>query len=103
MLLRYSELKDQLGDLTGMSEDLVHVHVGLAIFVLTALLLRKRMRSPIPLIAVAVFEFANEAVDYYVRDGWTPMASALDVVNTLFWPVVLFLLARRGKGPVSVR
>ena len=103
MVLRYSQLKEQLGTVTGMSEDLIHVHIGLAIFVLTALLLRKRMRSPIPLIAVAVFELANEAVDYHAGAGWRPLGSALDVVNTLFWPFVLFLLARRGKGPVSIR
>ena len=49
MILQYSEMKNALGQVTGMSEDLFHVHVGLAIFVVTALVLRRRMRSSIPL------------------------------------------------------
>ena len=51
----YSAAKVWLGDALGVTDDLIHVHVGLAIFVLTALLLRRRMRSPWPLVVVAVF------------------------------------------------
>ena len=84
-----------LGDTLGVTDDLIHVHVGLAIFVLTALLLRRRMRSPWPLAVVAVFALLNEAVDYAVPPASD--FSAIDVANTLFWPAVLFLLARRGR------
>ncbi|MDQ8757264.1 hypothetical protein RCO27_13620 [Sphingosinicella sp. LHD-64] len=89
--------------LTGMSEDLIHVHIGLAIFVLVALVLRRRMRSPIPLAAVVALALINELVDYRAGTGWAPVTSAFDFVNTVFWPLLLFLLARRGKGPVTLR
>lgn len=103
MLLQYSQLKNDLGLWANMSEDLIHVHAGLAIFVVTALLLRRRMRSVVPLTVVAVLALANEVVDYQVGTGWESASSALDFVNSLFWPLILFLLARRGRGPETVR
>lgn len=103
MVHDYSAMKIALGELTGMSENLIHVHVGLALFVLTALLLRRRMRSLVPLTVVAVAALANELVDYAAGDGWELGMSTLDFANTLLWPLVLFLLARRGHAPVSNR
>lgn len=95
---RLSTAKSKLGAALGMSDDLLHVHLGLAIFVVTALLLRRRMRSIWPLAIVAALALANEVVDYAISDPWSATRSALDVVNTIFWPLVLFLLARRGRG-----
>ena len=90
--------KRALGESLGMSDDLLNLHLGLAIFVVTALLLHRRMRSVWPLAAVAASALANEIVDYAEPEPWSATTSALDVVNTMFWPAVLFLLARRGRG-----
>ncbi|MFN3945049.1 MAG: hypothetical protein ACK4K7_08985 [Allosphingosinicella sp.] len=99
----YRDAKQFLIDFTGAGEDLLHVHFGLAIFVVAALLLKRRMRSPWPLAAVAVFAVANEIVDFLTDSGWRLDWSLLDLVNTLFWPTTLFLLARRGgSGPNRV-
>lgn len=95
---RYSAAKHSLGEILGVSDDLLHVHLGLVIFVFTALLLRRRMRSHWPVAAVAAFALANEIVDYAEPVPWSATRSALDVGNTMFWPAVLFLLARRGRG-----
>lgn len=101
MIQDYSEMKDALDEITGMSEDLIHVHVGLAIFVATAFLLRRRIRSSIPLAIVAFLALANELVDFAAGDDWELGASILDFLNTLLWPLVLFLLARRGSPPTT--
>lgn len=99
----YSSAKSALGNALGLSDDLLHVHMGLLIFVAAALLTRRRMRSWIPLATVALFAMANEVIDYFGPDPWNDGLSALDLVNTLVWPLVLFLLARRGKSvPVKV-
>jgi hypothetical protein len=45
---------------------------------------------------VTLFAFLNEAVDYFVPS--VPDFSLIDILNTIFWPMVLFLLARRGGG-----
>lgn len=95
---RLSTTKRELGEALDMSDDLLHVHLGLAIFVVTALLLRRRMRSVWPLAIVAALALANEVMDYAVVEPWSATHSALDIVNTIFWPTVLFLLARRGRG-----
>ena len=95
MIQEYLAWKVALGESTGMSENLVHVHVGLAIFVLTALLLRKRMRSWIPLTVVVALAVLNEAVDYLYGIQWDYISSGMDLINTILWPTVLFLLARR--------
>ena len=80
-----------------MTDDLLHVHLGLALFALTALLTRRRMRSWWPLGIVAAFAIGNELIDYSAPEDWSDQLSALDVANTLAWPLVLFLLARRGS------
>lgn len=82
----------------GMTDDLLHVHVGLALFVLAALVTRRRMRSWWSLGIVAVFAVANEVIDYFSAGPWSLWWSAMDVVNTVLWPLVLFLVARRGKA-----
>lgn len=96
---RYSTLKNELSAYTGAQEGLLHVHFGLVIFVVTALLLRRRMRSPWPLLAVVFFALANEVIDYVGPEPWPVAGSVWDVINTIFWPLILFLLARRGRSP----
>ncbi|PWG02327.1 hypothetical protein [Sphingosinicella humi] len=98
IIARYAALKNWLGDYTGASEGLLHVHFGLIIFVVTALLLKRRMRSPWPLVAVAFFGIANEVVDYIGPEPWPLWGSIADVLNTLVWPFMLFLMARRGRN-----
>lgn len=98
-----SDAKHTLGASLELSDDLLHVHLGLLIFVLAALVTRRRMRSWWPLGVVTAFAVVNEIVDYLTPGSWSARLSALDLLNTLVWPSVLFLLARRGKsGPAKV-
>lgn len=98
----YSGAKVALGDWTGASEDLLHVHAGLLIFVLAALLLRRRMRSPWPLVLVIIFAAGNEMVDF-ASPRQTPIEWVAAFINTVFWPAILFLIARRGKASDRVK
>ena len=93
----YAQAKAALEAWTGASQDLLHVHAGLAIFVITALVLKKRMRSPVPLAFVALFAVLNEAVDRLNGVPFTTGETLGDIANTLVWPVILFLLARRWR------
>ena len=92
----YSAAKTSLAAVIGASEDLLHVHAGLLIFFAGALVFRRRMRSRIPVSLVWLFALANE-----LFDAFSPMPSssrwevAADILNTVFWPTLLFLLARR--------
>jgi hypothetical protein len=92
----YSDGKRWLSDTFGASEDLLHIHAGLLIFVIAALLFRHRMRSRVPIALVYLFAVGNEIMDIF---GPSPNASRLepwlDIFNTVFWPTILFVIARR--------
>ena len=93
---QYGAFKEWLSLTTGMPEDLLHVHMGLLIFVFFAVVLRRRMHSVWPVSAVVIFALLNEVVDS-LNPGWVFGSSALDVLNTVLWPTVLFLVARRRR------
>ena len=67
------------------------------LFVLAALVLRRKMRSPIPLALVAFFAVLNEAFDLLAGGTHQALEPYVDIANTMFWPTVLFLLARRWR------
>lgn len=94
---RYAALKNGLAKVTGAQEDLLHVHAGLLIFVVAALILRRKMRSPGPLIVVVVFAAANELLDWFAGEPALPLERYVDFANTVFWPAILFVLARRWR------
>ena len=91
-------LKLQLVSFAGLAKDALHVYVGLAVFLLAAWLLRRPLRSLVPLGVVVAVALAGEAWDLLdtaragQRLAW--WRSWHDVWNTAFWPAVLFLLAR---------
>lgn len=82
----------------GLSKDALHIYVGLIVFVVVAIAVRRRPASYFPLIAVVVAAILGELVD--MRDdikslgAWRWRASLHDVVNTVFWPFVITLLIR---------
>lgn len=82
----------------GLSKDALHVYVGLTVFLLTAAIFRLRISDWRPLAAVLLAALIGEIWDIYdtARIG-APQVWAgnwHDIWNTLFWPTVLFLLAR---------
>jgi hypothetical protein len=95
--LAYGSFKHDLSVATGASEDLLHVHAGLLIYGLAALLLRHRLHSIVPLALVVGFACANEIVDLLSPIEASGFESLADITNTVFWPTVLFLLARRSR------
>jgi len=92
----YAAVKENMSLATGATEELLHVHFGLLIFVAVALVLRRRMHSNWPVAMVWAFALANESVDYFAA-GYEVWPSLLDIVNTVVWPTVLHLVARRRR------
>lgn len=86
---------------TGLSKDTLHVYVGLAVFLAAAFVLRRTLRSPLPWLVALVIAALGEIVD--MRDDisslgyWRWAASTHDIVNTIFWPTVLFCMARFSR------
>ena len=84
-----------------LSRDALHVYVGLGTFLAAAMLFRRSIRSFLPLLAVLVVALLVEAVDLrddlVTRGHMRWLASTHDLLNTLFWPTVLLLLARHTR------
>jgi hypothetical protein len=99
MVLDWEAAKNWVSAEFHVSHAVLHIHLGLAIYLLTCLLLRRPLGSVLPWLVVVALELANEASDfarYYVSAWpWTATNSIEDIVNTLFWPTVLVILLHR--------
>ncbi len=94
----FQTVKQFLVDLTDLSKDALHIHVGLAVMLAVMILFRKSLADWRPIVAVAVASVAGEIwdlLDAFNHDepiSWN--ANWKDIWNTMFWPTVLFILAR---------
>jgi hypothetical protein len=101
----YQALVTAIGDGTGASDSLLHVHAGLAILFLARLITRRSLATPVPFLVVVVAEVGNEIMDRLTYGSWRVADTGLDLVNTLFWPFVLMvgLRWRRARDLPPVR
>lgn len=85
---------------TGLEKDTLHVYVGLAVFFAVTAVSRRRLRSVVPWLSVLAVAIAGELIDmiddFSSLGHWNWGASLRDIVNTLFWPTVIWLLAPLG-------
>ena len=86
-----------------LDRPILHIHAGLALYVLATMLLRRSSGSVLPLLTVAAVEVANEGLDFarYQVSGWpwTPWGTVRDVFDTLFWPTILTLIGKIWRSP----
>lgn len=71
----------------------------MAVLLLARVITGRSLATPWPLLAVYAAETANEIMDYFIHGGVMPDTFS-DVVNTVFWPTVLFigLRVRRARA-----
>lgn len=87
-----------LVEATGLAKDALHVHAGLLILFVSAWLLRKPLSSSIPWVVVLLAAIIGELLD--MQDDlnglgfWRWSMSLHDILNTVFWPTVLWVMAR---------
>lgn len=97
----YNALKTQLSELLGITKDALHIHIGLAIFLAVALVFRRSLASWVPWLALLAFELANELMDvFHLHNGAIGFEigdSLKDILNTMFWPSVVLIVARWQK------
>lgn len=85
-------------EFTGLPQDALHIHVGLALFFGSALLLRWRVGGWRPWLLVLVATLAGEAWD--MRDnlsldwGFRLASHWHDIWNTMLWPTLVMLGVR---------
>lgn len=87
---------------SGISMDAWHILIGFFLFLLAALVLRRKVSDPLPWLAVLLVEIGNEAYDLYV-EIWPDPGSQLgegfkDILLTMALPTLMFLVVRFKPG-----
>jgi hypothetical protein len=83
-----------LGDGTGLSDTVLHIHAGMAVLMLARIVTQRSLGSLVPLSVVVVAEFFNEVMDRLYYGSWRWTDTLGDIANTLFWPLVICLAIR---------
>jgi hypothetical protein len=99
MIDQFTDLKEWTMVFTGVSKDALHVHMSLLLVCAAARLTRRPLGSLLPWSMVLALALLNELLDYlsdpYAAD-WQE-AALHDVANTMLWPTVLIIAARRFR------
>ncbi|CAH0356445.1 hypothetical protein [Sphingobium sp. CECT 9361] len=90
----YHRLIEWIGDGTGMSDTILHIHAGMAVLLLARVISRRSLGTFVPLSCVAFSELGNEVMDRLHFGSWRWPDTTSDIINTLFWPTVICLAVR---------
>lgn len=96
----YGRLIQWVGDGTGAPDTVLHIHAGMAVLLLARVVTGRSLATPWPLLAVYVAELANEILDRINHGQWMPDTTS-DVLNTVFWPTILFVGLRIRRARVE--
>lgn len=96
----YHHLTEGILTASGVSDKLLHVHVGLGIMLVARLVSGRSLATWLPFAAVAVLETGNELLDALYFGAWRWDDTLSDFANTLFWPGVL-MIGLRLRQPRS--
>lgn len=101
--------KAALSDFLHLSKDALHIHFGIAAYLIASALFRRPAGSLLPWLVVLGLELVNEGLDlahdirYGGLDLWGIGAGIKDILNTMFWPTALMLALRSGLVAVRGR
>lgn len=97
----FQSIKHEIVHFASLSKDALHIYVGIAVFLLVAAVTRKGAKGGWPLLAVFLVALAGEILDISEeirRHGRILVQASLhDILNTMFWPFMLWLAARYTK------
>jgi uncharacterized membrane protein YcaP (DUF421 family) len=91
-----------IGDGTGASDSLLHVHAGLAVLFIARVVTRRSLATWVPFSVVCVAELGNEVMDRIAWGEWRMPDTLYDVLNTLFWPFVLMVGLRLRRSHEAI-
>jgi hypothetical protein len=92
----YETLKQATAASIGVNDWLLHVNGGLLIMVLVAIIFRRSLTSPWPMVAVITAEAINEYFDKLAFGSWRWDDTSWDIFFTLLWPALLLVFLKTG-------
>lgn len=97
-LSKFQQLKIYITNFTELSRDALHIYAGLTLFFIVAFFHHRQLKSKWAIwtvLIVAVTAELFDAHDDFINYGmWHIGASLHDIINTIFWPLVIWLMAR---------
>ena len=110
----HTQIKLAIGDYTALSQDALHVHAAILIYIAVLLALRSPA-SLLPWLVVCTLETLNEGLDLYeqysvgTHSSWSQAIEGgrenvlRDFANTMVWPSVMLIFGRWWNGRASRR
>jgi hypothetical protein len=89
----YAQLIQEIVDFTGMSRPMLHMHAGMAIYVIGQLMLGTRRGSGLAILLVLQAELLNELMNRLYYGTWRWDDTSADIVLTLFWPMTCWCVS----------
>ncbi len=93
-VLAYHDLIEAIRSATGVSSPMLHVHFGMASFLLAQLLLGSRRGSLAALLIVLEIELMNEVMNRLFHGSWRWSDTIQDIVLTLLWPTAFVVVSK---------
>lgn len=87
----YRPLSGAIGEMTGASDSLAHVHGGMLVLFVARLLTRRSLATWTPFLFVLAAALLKEVADRFAHGAWRMPDTTLDIINTVFWPFVLMI------------
>lgn len=84
----YRPLSGEIGAVTGTSDSLAHG--GMVVFFIARLITRRSLATWTPFLFVLAAALLKELADRLAHGDWRMPDTALDIINTVFWPFVLW-------------
>ncbi|WP_336040279.1 hypothetical protein [Acinetobacter calcoaceticus] len=97
-LSNFQEFKIYIVNLTDLARDALHIYAGLAVFFIVAFFHHRQLKSSWAIWATIIIAIGAELFD--ARDDlinygyWRVGARVHDIINTVFWPFIIWLMVR---------
>jgi hypothetical protein len=97
-LSKIQEFAMSLKHFTGLSSDALLIYTGLIIYFFVAAIHKRQLKSNMAIIITVVvalsIEIFNARADIFGKGYWRIWASIHSIVNMIFWPYVIWAMAR---------
>ena len=90
----YAQFTQDIVNCTGMSRPMLHMHAGMAIYLVSQVMLGTRRGSLLAISMVLFVELLNELLNFLHKGRVYWSDTTQDILLTLFWPVMIYAVSR---------